>query len=78
MEAKIQKWGNSSGIRLPKKMLESLNMHDGTPVDVISENNKIIITKKKKKTIKELFENYDGDTKMKEYDWGEPEGREIW
>lgn len=34
--------------------------------------------KKNQKTIRELFEGYDGPTKLEEVDFGEPEGKEVW
>ena len=33
---------------------------------------------KKRKNIKELFENFEGAYEPTEIDWGEPEGDEIW
>ena len=36
------------------------------------------IEKEKRKTIKELFANYDGKYEKQEIDWGEPQGKEIW
>lgn len=33
--------------------------------------------KKNQKTIRELFEGYDGP-KLEEADFGKPEGREVW
>lgn len=38
----------------------------------------VIKAKKHRKTIKELFEKYDGPTKLEEVDFGEPEGKEAW
>lgn len=34
--------------------------------------------KKNQKTVRELFEGYDGPTKLEEVDFGKPEGREVW
>ena len=36
------------------------------------------VEKEKRKTIKELFANYDGSYEKQEIDWGEPQGKEIW
>ena len=33
---------------------------------------------KKRKNIKELFENFEGAYEPIEIDWGNPEGEEIW
>ena len=44
-----------------------------------SDDNSSIVVKAKKnqKTIRELFEGYDGP-KLEEADLGEPEGKEAW
>ena len=43
MTARIQKWGNSQGLRLPKRLLEEINLLTGDDVEIIAENNQIII-----------------------------------
>ena len=44
------------------------------------ESDDAIVTKVKKnqKTIRELFEGYDGPAKLEEADFGESEGKEAW
>jgi len=80
MTAKIQKWGNSQGIRLPKAILENVNMSEGDYVEIVIHDGVIIIKSVagKRKTIYELFSDYEGDYTPDEIDWGEPEGDEIW
>lgn len=80
MEAKIQKWGNSLGIRLPSNILRSLGLKSNDIIDIVEEEDKIIITKscKKRISLKELFDKYDGPNLSKEFEWDEPRGREIW
>lgn len=80
MNAVIQKWGNSQGIRLPKIILENVNMHEGEEVELITQNETIIIkpAAKKRKTIQELFIDYKGDFTPEEIDWGKPVGGEVW
>lgn len=80
MEQKITKWGNSLAVRLPKYLCDDLDLSNGSAVDIQESDDglSIIITaKKERKTIDELFEGYDGP-KLKEVDFGEPEGREAW
>ena len=43
MTARIQKWGNSQGLRLPKHLLEEIHLATGDSVEIIAENNQIII-----------------------------------
>ena len=80
MTTTIQKWGNSQGVRLPKVILEDLDMKEGEEVEISTQNNTIIIKRstKKRKTIQELFANYEGDYKPEDIDWGKPVGGEIW
>ena len=75
----IQKWGNSKGIRIPKNILDSLNLSEGDECTMEVIEHQIVIKKiEKKKKITELFENYEGDYEAKEFDWGDPKGNEIW
>jgi len=80
METKVQKWGNSSGIRIPSSILKSLNISINDYVTISEEDKKIIITKSKKRqvSLKTLFENYKGENLSKEFEWDDPVGEEIW
>ncbi|MDD4698931.1 MAG: AbrB/MazE/SpoVT family DNA-binding domain-containing protein [Oscillospiraceae bacterium] len=82
MVTNIVKWGNSQGIRIPKPLLESLDLKDNDMVELIIENNYLVIKKKEKtntyKTIQERFENYNDEYEPIEIDWGAPVGDEIW
>ncbi len=81
MQAKIQKWGNSQGIRIPKQILESLKIQVSDLLSLEVEGDKIILEKQlssKSKNIMELFENFDGEYEKIDIDWGEPTGDEIW
>ena len=80
MTTTIQKWGNSQGVRIPKILLDTLKWSDNEQIMIVVDNGKLIIekAKTKRKNIKELFEDYKGDYKPIEVDWGDPEGEEIW
>ncbi|MBQ5988109.1 MAG: AbrB/MazE/SpoVT family DNA-binding domain-containing protein [Oscillospiraceae bacterium] len=74
MTTTIQKWGNSQGVRLPKYMLDSLKWSSNEKVVIIAQDNKIIIEQagqKKRKTIDELFDGYEGNYVPEEIDWGD-------
>jgi antitoxin MazE len=80
MEIKLQKWGNSYGIRVPKSILDSLNIKSNDLLNIVQEDNKIIITKtnKNKISLENLFMNYSGDNLSKDFCWDENIGSEIW
>ena len=55
MEAKIQKWGNSEGIRIPHNIIKELHLKTNDIVDIKQKGNQIIITKLKFLCKKELI-----------------------
>lgn len=80
MEARLQKWGNSDGIRIPSSILKALKLKTNDKLELIQEGDKIIISKQEKKhlTFEERLENYDGENIITDYDWGEARGKELW
>ncbi len=78
MLAKIQKWGNSQGIRIPKSILALVDFAENEEVEIIALDGKIVIEHSKRhKTLKERLENYDGEYQCSEWDTGSPVGREV-
>lgn len=81
MTARIQKWGNSQGLRLTKHLLEDAHLHIGDEVEIIASEQQIIIkpirkTKNRfdlKHLIETIPENYtpyeDIETSV---------GKEVW
>ena len=43
MQAHIQKWGNSLGLRIPMQLAKQLKLHQGSPVTLEIEQGRIII-----------------------------------
>lgn len=80
MEVRIQKWGNSSGIRIPSSMLKNLNIKTNDILNINQEDDKIIISvpKKKKISLEDRFKEYHGKNLVKEFSWDDNIGREIW
>ncbi len=82
MHTKIQKWGNSQGLRLKKEVLGALDLSVGDSIKVFVKSGNIVISpiKKQRKRIdlNKLLAKMPKNYKTKEFDWGEPVGKEIW
>ena len=81
MEVKLQKWGNSIGIRIPNYLLKSLNLDLNDIVEIKEENKSIVIVKKniKKISLKERINSYKGNNNLsKDFSWDDPVGKELW
>ena len=72
MEIRIQKWGNSYGIRIPSNIIKSLNIKVNDVLDIEQIDKKIVISISDKNKIS-LSENLS-----KDFSWDENVGREIW
>lgn len=79
MTTKIQKWGNSLAIRLPKGLFQSGKFFEGVTVTFEERGSEIIIrsTQKKLPTLKEALKGMTRVNFEPELDWGSDVGEEI-
>ncbi|MCK9445168.1 MAG: AbrB/MazE/SpoVT family DNA-binding domain-containing protein [Tissierellaceae bacterium] len=85
MKFNLAKWGNSAAIRIPKTVLEELNI-DSNNFENISfsieiKGEKLILEKKQKKTKFEILAEQAKGEKLNpkiDIDWGDPVGKEVW
>lgn len=78
MSAKIQKWGNSLGIRIPKIIMEKANLSINSEIEIECKNQKIIIFSKKKSIqLKDLLSQITKDNLHAEDSYIKA-GKEIW
>ena len=80
MEARLQKWGNSIGIRIPHSILKELNLRINDLINIEKVEDRVVITKQKqsKISLRERFAEYKGDNLSKDFSWDESRGKEIW
>ena len=80
MVTKVQKWGNSQGLRLTKQVLEEAGISVGDPVDVSTRDGAIVVAPirrvRGKQSLHELVSRIPKNYRPKELDWGRPIGRE--
>ena len=78
MSAKIQKWGNSLGIRIPKAVIEKTKLDENSEVEIQHKSGNIIITAVRKQYV--LSELLDKITKSNLHVEEEflTEGSEVW
>ena len=78
MSAKIQKWGNSLGVRIPKIIMEKANLNINSEIEIECKNQKIIIFGKKKSIqLKDLLSQITKDNLHAEDSYIKV-GKEIW
>jgi antitoxin MazE len=82
MITKVQKWGNSQGIRLSKELLSDVEINVGDAVDVAVRDGALVVTPLRRvrggHDLRTLVRRIPKDYKPEELDWGYPVGREVW
>jgi antitoxin MazE len=82
MVTKIQKWGNSQGLRLARQVLDDARIAVGDDVDVAARDGMIVIVPVRrirgKQSLQELVSRIPKNYKPEGTDWGRPVGREVW
>ena len=82
MVTKIQKWGNSQGLRLARQVLEDACISVGDEVDVSARDGVIVIAPVRRirggQSLQELVLHIPRNYKSGEVDWDGPVGREVW
>jgi antitoxin MazE len=81
MHVRVQKWGNSLAVRLPKPLAEDAEVKEGTVLNLaVSEGMGVAtpVQQKKKWSLKQLLAKVSKKNLHAEVDFGPSVGREIW
>jgi len=82
MLAKIQKWGNSQGLRISKNLLSDAQLDVGDEVEISVKDGIMIVAPAKRTrsrhSLKNLVARIPKSYQPGEVDWSEPVGKEIW
>ena len=80
MIAKIQKWGNSLGLRIPKGIAEDAHVVEGARVDLKVENGRLVVApvRKGRYRLDDLLDRVTPENVHAEVETGRAVGREVW
>lgn len=80
MESRLQKWRNSDGIRISSSILKSLKIKINDILNIEQVDDKIVISvpKRKKISLRDMFNEYKGDNLSKDFSWNDGVGKEVW
>ena len=82
MVTKVQKWGNSQGVRLSKELMATADIEVGDAVE-ISVHDGVLVVKPVRRVrgghdLRALVREIPADYDPEDFDWGRPVGREVW
>ena len=82
MVTKVQKWGNSQGIRLSRQALQDAEIEVGDAVDVVVREGAIVVTPVRRTRgrydLRDLVRRIPEGYEQEEVNWGPTVGREAW
>jgi antitoxin MazE len=80
MRAKIQKWGNSLGVRLPKVLADDVRLAEGSMVELLVDRGRVLLDPvvEPRYSLDELVAGITSKNRHKSVDWGRPQGGEVW
>lgn len=76
METKVAKWGNSYAVRIPKEIIEKMQLRENSALYLNATHDSVIIKKKSRKD--ELLELLSSTSKEKPLFEDKPHGKEAW
>lgn len=80
MEARVRRWGNSLGVRIPKALAAEAGIAEDSEVDLSVKNGEVVVRplRRAKHTLQSLLAKVTEENKHDEIDFGPPVGKEIW
>ena len=80
MKTRIQKWGNSLALRIPKSFATETHLEQGTLVEITFHDGKLIIEPLRHSpvTLEDLLKDVTAENLHDEVDTGPAVGGEVW
>jgi len=79
IKTQIVGWGNSQALRIPRALLEELQIGEGDEVEMSVENGRLTVRPLRPKlTLQSLVAAITPENRHKEIAWGKPVGSELW
>lgn len=81
MKARVQKWGNSLAVRIPKAFAAELGLEADTPIELSVRDNKLVIERDEdclEISLDDLLAGVTDENIHEEIRTGPPVGNEAW
>ena len=79
MRARIAKWGNSLGVRIPRAVAKEVGLEEGADVEVkISGRDLVLAPVHREYSLAELVAGITPENRHEETEWRAPLGNEHW
>jgi antitoxin MazE len=78
MKAKVARWGNSLGVRIPREIAGRVGLREGASVEIEAKNDKIVLSPARPRyRLEDLLSGMTPRAMRPAFDWGPDKGREA-
>jgi len=82
MLTRLQKWGNSQGLRISRELLAQADIDVGDSLQVSAHDGTLVVTPARRirggVALEGLVDRIREGSAREDLDWGPPSGREVW
>jgi len=80
MRTRVQRWGNSLAVRIPKTFAEEVGLRDDSPVDLRLSQGRLVLepSAPRPPSLEKLLGKVSKANLHAEFDSGPAQGREAW
>ncbi|MBZ0315927.1 MAG: AbrB/MazE/SpoVT family DNA-binding domain-containing protein [Anaerolineae bacterium] len=78
MKTRVNRWGNSLALRIPKAYADELGIEDNAEVEISVVDGRLVVQTEHHYTLEELLAQITPENLHPETDWGDPIGKEEW
>ena len=80
MRRRVQKWGNSLALRIPKSFADEIGLAENSSIQIVIKQGTLVITPDREPEwrLQDLLEKVTEDNIHREWETGPPKGYETW
>jgi antitoxin MazE len=80
MKTRVQKWGNSLALRIPKSFADEVGLDSNSPVEISLMDGKLVVipAERTRFSLRQLLAKVTDENIHREVDTGSPVGGEVW
>ena len=78
MTVRVQKWGNSLGVRIPKSIAQQSAIREGVELEVLYLDERVVLRPVQIPSLKQLLAGVRTANRPELTDWARQIGAEVW
>jgi antitoxin MazE len=78
MHSRVQKWGNSLALRIPRPFADEVGLSENSPVELSLRGRSLVVRPAGKVSLRALLAKITDENRHHEFDTGAAVGHETW